>query len=145
MLSYCRFPQMWIPRCGVRFIWRVITGIRSEWAGRKRMEGEAGTGLHYWDCCWREQGLKTAGNRNKLHWKDTCYVPIPSYCPPLAEGYSPGDINSLPCWAHVCRLRVLPGLQRKLCNRKVETLLPRGATKCKIPSSVRVSDKLNSF
>lgn len=83
--------------------------------------------------------------RNKLHWNDRCYVPIPSYCPPLAEGYSPGDINSLPCWAHVCRLRVLPGLQRKLCNRKVETLLRRGATKCKMPSSVRVSDKLNSF
>ena len=53
---------MWIPRCGVRFIWRVIMGIRSEGAGRKRMEGEASTGVHYWDGCWREQGLKTAGN-----------------------------------------------------------------------------------
>ena len=82
--------------------------------------------------------------RNTLHWKDRCCVPTPSYRPPLAEGYSPEDINSLPCWARVCRLRMLPGLQRKLCNRRVETLLPRGATKYKMPSSVQFNSVAQS-
>ena len=106
---------------------------------------------------WKERPVQVCitetaagGNRDlkpqeTVRRKDRCYVPVPSYCPPLAEGYSPGDINSLLCWAHMCRLRMLPGLQRKLCNREVETLLLRGATKYKMPSSVRVSDKLNYF